>query len=92
MYLGKIVEIGRTDAFFRQPLHPYSQALLSAVPRPNPKRRMGDVLLQGEVPSPIDPPTGCRFHPRCIRRLEKCSQEAPSMTSTDGRRVSCFLY
>ncbi len=92
MYLGKIVEIGATDAFFRKPLHPYSQALLSAVPRPNPRNRMGDVPLQGEVPSPIDPPAGCRFHPRCVSRMARCSEEEPALKPADGRQASCFLY
>lgn len=92
MYLGKIVEIGPKDEFFGKPFHPYTVALLSAVPHPNPKIRMKDVPLQGEVPSPINPPSGCRFHPRCLHRMGKCSEYEPEMIKIGEREVACFLY
>ncbi len=92
MYLGKIVEVGPRGEFFGEPLHPYAVALLSAVPKPNPKSRMQEVPLKGEVPSPINPPSGCRFHPRCSSRMPKCSESAPEMKKIGDREVACFLY
>jgi oligopeptide transport system ATP-binding protein len=92
MYLGKIIEIGPKADFFQKPLHPYTVALLSAVPRPNPKIRVKEVPLQGEVPSPIDPPPGCRFHPRCSHRMERCSRTEPEIKKVGDRDVACFLY
>ena len=80
MYLGRIVEIARAQDLYANPLHPYTEALLSAVPIPDPKAKKNRIRLQGEVPNPIDPPTGCHFHPRCpIRQLPLCSTERPEL-------------
>jgi oligopeptide/dipeptide ABC transporter ATP-binding protein len=92
MYLGKIIEIGTKSELFRRPLHPYTEALLSAVPQPNPRIRMGAETLAGEVPSPVNPPTGCRFHPRCSKCMEQCSRSEPQMRKVADREVACFLY
>ena len=92
MYLGKIVEVGEKDDFFKMPLHPYAKALLSAVPQPNPKIKLENVSLAGEIPSPINPPSGCRFHPRCSSKMEQCSLVEPEEKNIDGRYISCFLY
>jgi len=77
MYLGKIVEIGEREEFYSDPQHPYTVALLSSVPIPDPKYRPKKILPKGEIPSPINPPSGCRFHPRCPIATKKCSQEEP---------------
>jgi oligopeptide/dipeptide ABC transporter ATP-binding protein len=94
MYLGRIVEIAESDEIYRNPKHPYTQALLSAVPQPDPKRRKARVVLKGEVPSPIDPPSGCPFHPRCPLAIEECSQEVPVLKERGGcppgHRVACI--
>jgi peptide/nickel transport system ATP-binding protein len=79
MYLGVIVELMATEAIFARPLHPYTEALLSAVPVPNPDYEADRILLQGDVPSPVNPPQGCRFHPRCSYAKEICSQEIPKL-------------
>jgi len=79
MYLGVIVELMATEAIFARPLHPYTEALLSAVPVPNPDYEADRILLQGDVPSPVNPPHGCRFHPRCSYAKEICSQEIPKL-------------
>jgi len=96
MYMGKIVELGPADAVIKEPLHPYTQALISALPVPDPTLARGRkvLLLQGEPPSPINPPPGCRFHPRCpyvIRgRCEK--EEPPLQEARRGHYVACHLY
>jgi len=77
MYAGKLVELGRTEVLFTEPAHPYSSALLSAVPVADPDAKRERGILQGEVPSPLRPPSGCRFHPRCWKATEKCSQAEP---------------
>ena len=77
MYLGKMVELTTREDLFRNPLHPYTQALMSAIPVPNPRLKRERTILKGDVPSPLNPPKGCRFHPRCPVALEKCSQEEP---------------
>jgi len=77
MYLGKMVELTTREELFRQPLHPYTMALMSAIPVPNPRLKRQRTVLKGDVPSPLNPPKGCRFHPRCPVAIEKCSQEEP---------------
>jgi oligopeptide/dipeptide ABC transporter ATP-binding protein len=93
MYLGKIVEMADHDQLYRNPLHPYTKALLSAVPIPDPERKQQRMILTGDVPSPINPPTGCRFHPRCPKRFEPCDQVEPEIkvVMTD-HEVACHLY
>jgi len=77
MYLGKMVELTSREELFRNPMHPYTQALMSAIPVPNPRLKRQRTILKGDVPSPLNPPKGCRFHPRCPVAMELCSQEEP---------------
>ena len=84
MYLGKIAEIGSKEDIYQQPLHPYTEALLSAVPIPDPKARRKRIILEGDVPSPIDPPAGCRFHPRCWLRIPACAVAVPPLHDVGG--------
>jgi oligopeptide/dipeptide ABC transporter ATP-binding protein len=92
MYLGRIVEIGATQAVLKDPQHPYTKALLSVVPVPNPRLRRQRVILQGETPNPIDLPSGCRFHPRCPAAFERCSQADPGLVPIEaGHAAACLL-
>ena len=92
MYLGKIVELAESNELFLNPLHPYAEALLSAVPRTDPDQKSNRILLPGDVPSPADPPPGCKFHPRCRYAREHCSAVEPELREiTPGHFVSCHL-
>ncbi|MBI4762364.1 MAG: ABC transporter ATP-binding protein [Chloroflexota bacterium] len=92
MYLGKMVELTTRDELFRNPLHPYTQALMSAIPIPNPRLKRQRVILKGDVPSPLNPPKGCRFHPRCPVAMEKCAQEEPAFKEVAPEHwVACWL-
>lgn len=92
MYLGKIVEIADRDALFSAPQHPYTRALLSAVPIPDPRKERArqQIALSGEIPSPINPPSGCAFHTRCPLAFEKCRTETPVLEGDSVQRVACF--
>lgn len=93
MYLGKIVEMGTTEQLFSNPLHPYTKVLLSSAPVPNPFSIKERDMLVGEIPSPIFPPMGCSFHPRCKYAMDICSKKNPFLQTTDGNhKVSCHLY
>ena len=93
MYLGRIVELAATKEFFSEPLHPYSQALLSAVPVPDPERSRARIILSGELPNASHPPPGCPFHPRCPKRFEPCATQEPGLREINaGHWVSCHLY
>lgn len=94
MYLGKIVELTRKERLFENMKHPYTITLLSAAPAPDPKRRYEEkIILKGEIPSPINPPPGCRFHPRCSQRMGICEREQPDFTEVEkDHSVACYLY
>jgi len=93
MYLGKIVEMGNLQEIWEKPLHPYSQALLSAVPIPDPDLKREDKVLTGEVPSPVNPPPGCRFSPRCAFAMDVCKRSEPLMIETASDHfVACHLH
>lgn len=93
MYLGKIVEIGRRDEVFKSPKHPYTVALMSAIPVPDPKEKREKLIPRGEIPSPINPPSGCRFHPRCPYAFDRCPKEEPGMTRlSETHYVACHLF
>jgi len=93
MYLGKVVEIAKSDTIYRDAKHPYTRALLSAVPIPDMSKKKDRVVLEGDVPSPVNPPPGCTFHPRCSYRESVCSQTEPPLEfSPDGHGVSCHVF
>jgi peptide/nickel transport system ATP-binding protein/oligopeptide transport system ATP-binding protein len=93
MYLGKIVETAPRNVLFERPLHPYTRALLTSVPRPDPRKRHTLVALSGDVPSPVNVPGGCRFHPRCPEAMERCRHVAPPSVEVEpGHSVVCHLY
>ena len=92
MYLGQIVEVADKDALFSNPQHPYTEALLAAVPTPDPRVKRDRVVLSGDVPSPINPPSGCRFHTRCSYAEERCKVEVPLLRElAPGHAVACHL-
>jgi peptide/nickel transport system ATP-binding protein len=92
MYLGKIVELADAADLYRRPRHPYTQALLSAVPVPDPDHKKTRIILQGDVPSPLAPPPGCAFHPRCPHAFERCRRETPPLYDLgNGHTAACFL-
>jgi oligopeptide/dipeptide ABC transporter ATP-binding protein len=93
MYLGRIVELGDKDGLYENPLHPYTKALLSAVPIPDPDAKRERIILQGDVPSPANPPKGCAFHPRCPQCMEICKVQRPELVELEKDRfVACHLY
>ena len=92
MYLGRIVEKGSVDTVFEQPLHPYTQALRAASPVPDPDNRITVAKIEGDIASPLNPPTGCHFHPRCPKAMDVCKREYPAMRLAEGREVACHLY
>jgi oligopeptide/dipeptide ABC transporter ATP-binding protein len=92
MYLGKIVECGEARSLAMSPKHPYTEALFSAALPSHPDERRDEIILPGEVPSPLKPPAGCRFHPRCPRVMAHCSEEEPPLRSAHDRLIACHLY
>ena len=93
MYLGQIVELADTEDLFANPSHPYTRALLSAIPVPDPDKRPQRILLEGDVPTPINPPAGCHFHTRCPEAMERCSrEEPPAFLIGTGHAAQCWLY
>ena len=92
MYLGKVVEIGDAETIVRAPKHPYTAALFSAALPSNPDERREEIVLAGEVPSPLRPPPGCHFHTRCPHVMEPCRRQSPALTNVESRFVACHLY
>jgi peptide/nickel transport system ATP-binding protein/oligopeptide transport system ATP-binding protein len=93
MYLGKIAELADRDELFREPLHPYTQALMSAIPIPDPRIKRERIIVKGDVPSPLNPPKGCRFHPRCPYAMKVCAEREPDLLeAAPDRFVACWLH
>jgi peptide/nickel transport system ATP-binding protein len=93
MYLGNMVEIADRDSLYAEPLHPYTNALVSAIPNPDPRRKSKRIVLSGDVPSPLNPPSGCPFHPRCPVAKDECSQTKPALKEVKpGHQVACHLF
>jgi oligopeptide/dipeptide ABC transporter ATP-binding protein len=92
MYVGKIVELADAVELYRNPRHPYTRALLSAVPEPEPGAKRERIVLAGDVPSPIEPPAGCAFHPRCAYAIARCREEEPRLLGPTGHEVACHVF
>lgn len=93
MYLGNMMEYGKTKDIFSRPLHPYTEALFSAVPVPDPDYKMNRIILKGDIPSPANPPSGCKFHTRCEKCRDICTREEPVFRELEpGHFVACHLY
>ncbi|WP_053361885.1 dipeptide ABC transporter ATP-binding protein [Bacillus sp. FJAT-27251] len=93
MYLGSMAEIAERSSIYSEPLHPYTKALISAIPMPDPRRKSQRIVLQGDVPSPLNPPSGCPFHPRCPEARPECSAVKPALKEVKpGHQVACHLY
>lgn len=93
MYLGQVVELADRDVLFKNPLHPYTKALISAIPIPDPEKKRNRILLEGDIPSPMNPPAGCRFHTRCFDACENCSSEETKMIEVEpGHFVACHHF
>jgi oligopeptide transport system ATP-binding protein len=93
MYLGKMVELADSESLYSKPLHPYSKALLSAVPVPDPNFTREQILITGDIPSPSNPPAGCTFHTRCPFKMDICSKTVPVLKEVEkGHSVACHLY
>ncbi|KZL92299.1 ABC transporter ATP-binding protein [Clostridium magnum] len=93
MYLGKLVELADDKNLYSDPKHPYTQALLSAIPVPDPKKKKNRIILKGDVPSPLNPPKGCRFHTRCFKCMDICKEKEPLLKTLDNsHQVACHLY
>jgi oligopeptide/dipeptide ABC transporter ATP-binding protein len=93
MYLGRIVEVASNYVIYNNPYHPYTQALVSASPIPDPKRKKKRIILEGDVPSPMEPPKGCHFYPRCFKAFEPCNKKTPELKEVESNHlVRCFLY
>ena len=92
MYLGSLVEFADKREIFSNPLHPYTKALFSAVPMPDPTVKMDRIVLEGSIPSPANPPKGCKFHTRCAECMDICSKEAPKVSDINGHKVACHKY
>ena len=93
MYLGNMVEYGTTEDIFSNPLHPYTEALFSAIPIPDPDAKINRIVLEGSIPSPANPPSGCKFHTRCAHCMERCRTEVPQQVEVEpGHYVVCHLY
>ncbi|MGZ3692300.1 MAG: oligopeptide/dipeptide ABC transporter ATP-binding protein, partial [Pseudobdellovibrio sp.] len=91
MYLGRIVETATRDELFQNPLHPYTRALMSSIPSIGTGKKKMQKILSGEIPSPINPPSGCAFHPRCSYRIAECSQQLPQLLGTVTHQKACFV-
>jgi oligopeptide/dipeptide ABC transporter ATP-binding protein len=94
MYLGKIVEVGNSEEIYRNAQHPYTQSLIAAIPVPDPHRQLNRQVLVGDVPSPIAPPSGCAFHPRCPQVMDRCKSDTPQLAapmSNTEHLISCHL-
>lgn len=94
MYLGKAVETARAEDLFENPSHPYTKALMAMIPNWDPEnRKLRKIRLEGEPPSPINPPPGCSFHPRCLKRMDICTKEMPGVVKlSPGHHTACWLY